>query len=216
MDCGTFRDNHAALIDEAACDADLIAMRRHVSECAACAAHDTAVRRALLLFRNMPTIAPSPDFSARLDARLEDVRAERRHARERRDAQRPAFGAHRGPGVAAFAGLAAAVILAGYLTLPAASRGAPIGPIALAPVVAIAPFNDPTAELASDSIGDPTMLGRESDADAIAALTGPALTSPAFMASVSAGSSVWPATVLAAHPPARLAAAQLKLTSLGR
>jgi hypothetical protein len=206
MDCGTFRENHGALIDEAVCDADLVAMQRHVSECAACAAHDTAVRRALLLFRNMPTIEPSSDFSVRLHARLRDVRAERR----------PTVRApYRGPGVAAFAGLAAAVIAAGYLTVSASTWTPPVGPVAmapvLAPVVAIAPATDPNDGPSIAPASDSVDLGAESDADAMSALT-----SPAFIASVSAGSPVWSATVLAARAPARLAAVQLKLTSLGR
>lgn len=200
MDCGTFRENHTALIDEAVCDADLVAMQRHVSECAACAAHDTTVRRALLLFRNMPTIEPSSEFSVRLGARLRDVRA------ERRPAVYPGRRVYRGPGVGAFMGLAAGVIAAGYLTV-SASNVVPVGPLAMAPVIATAPTSDPS----SDAAIVPAGFGAESDADVMSALT-----SPAFMASVSTGSPVWPATVLAARAPARLAPAQLKLTSLGR
>jgi tetrahydromethanopterin S-methyltransferase subunit F len=201
MDCGTFRENHTALIDDAVCDADLVAMQRHVSECADCAAHDTTVRRALLLFRNMPTIEPSSEFSVRLDARLRDIRAKRglaTFARRR---------VYQGPGVGTFAGLAAGVIAAGYLTVSATTTVAPVGPLAMAPVVATAPALDPATELATD----PADVGSESDADAMSVLT-----SPAFIASVSTGSPVWPATVLAARAPARLAAVQLKLTSLGR
>jgi hypothetical protein len=201
MDCGTFLENHTALIDDAVCDADLVALQRHLSECADCAAHDTTVRRALLLFRNMPTIEPSSEFWVRLDARLRDARAERTLApRAGRDS-------YRGPGIGAFAGLAAGVIAAGYLTVSLTKPVAPVGLLAMAPVVATA--------LATDAAGDPARepadASSESDADAMAALT-----SPAFIASVSTGSPMWPATVLAARAPARLAAVQLKLTSLGR
>jgi hypothetical protein len=42
------------------------------------------------------------------------------------------------------------------------------------------------------------------------------LASPAFVASMATGIPVWPSAVLAARAPARMAAAQLKLTSLGR
>jgi hypothetical protein len=114
---------------------------------------------------------------------------------------------YQGPGVGTFAGLAAGVIAAGYLTVSATTTVAPVGPLAMAPVVATAPALDPATELATD----PADVGSESDADAMSVLT-----SPAFVASVSTGSPVWPATVLAARAPARLAAVQLKLTSLGR
>ncbi len=71
MNCQAFRDNHAAFVDHALDAADLRLMRQHLAECSACAAHDTSIRRAILLFRNLPVIHPSPDFSARLDARLQ-------------------------------------------------------------------------------------------------------------------------------------------------
>jgi hypothetical protein len=45
-------------------------MQRHIAECQICAKHDAKIRRALLLFRNLPSIEPSADFSERLEARL--------------------------------------------------------------------------------------------------------------------------------------------------
>jgi hypothetical protein len=45
-------------------------MQRHIAECESCAKHDAKVRRALLIFRNLPSIEPSADFSQRLEARL--------------------------------------------------------------------------------------------------------------------------------------------------
>ncbi len=230
MDCGTFRENHGVLLDESVSDAELAELRRHLDECAACAAHDTAVRRALLLFRNMPSIEPSSNFSVRLHERLRSIRAEtgpRAGRGDHRDAHRYVY---RGPGAATFAGLAAGVIAAGYLIVAAASWAPVGGPLAMAPVVALAPATDPAADqatvmanavanavantAASDAASDLADAGRESDTGAIASLAG--LTAPAFMASVPAGSPVWPATVLAARAPARLATMQTKLTSLGR
>jgi hypothetical protein len=73
MNCRTFRDNHAAFLDHALDAAGLRSMRQHLGECAACSAHDTSIRRAILLLRNLPVIRPSPEFSARLDARLHAV-----------------------------------------------------------------------------------------------------------------------------------------------
>jgi anti-sigma factor RsiW len=73
MNCQAFRDNHAAFLDHALDAADLRSMRQHLADCPACAAHDSSIRRAILLFRNLPVIHPSPEFSARLDARLHAV-----------------------------------------------------------------------------------------------------------------------------------------------
>jgi hypothetical protein len=55
----------------------LVAAERHVRECDACAGHDTAVRRSLMLARNLPPIELSADFADRLARRLDDVRAGR-------------------------------------------------------------------------------------------------------------------------------------------
>jgi hypothetical protein len=198
MDCGTFRDNHAAYVDGVVGGGDLVAMQGHVSSCGSCAAHDTAVRRALLLFRNMPTIMPSSDFSVRLHARLRQARAERR--RGAAAWRGSGSGSYQGPGVRTFTALAAGLIAAGYVAVSAFDHVAPGRTLALAPVVATATADDPDDDAPADA-----------DADVMTSLA-----TPAFVASVSTGIPVWPATALAARAPARIAAAQLKLTSLGR
>jgi hypothetical protein len=215
MDCGTFRENHGALIDRSVSDGDLVAMQRHVQECPACAAHDTTVRRALLLFRNMPAIEPSPDFSVRLHERLRDVRSEAGRSRD----------VYRGPGIGVFAGLAAGVVAAGYLFVATSTWVPAPGTLAMAPVVAVAPAIDPAADqatvmanavanavanTATTDASAPAHPGRPIGVDAMSAL------GPSFGMPVPAASSVWPATVLAARAPARFAPVQLKLTSLGR
>ncbi|HEY0778159.1 MAG TPA: hypothetical protein VGD56_09355 [Gemmatirosa sp.] len=78
MDCTDFRRHHLAYVDDTLPGDVLVAAERHRVECAACGAHDTLVRRSLLLARNLPSIEPSSDFAARLDARLCAVRAEGR------------------------------------------------------------------------------------------------------------------------------------------
>jgi hypothetical protein len=73
MDCSAFHRHHVAYVDDTLPRDLLVAAARHAAECPACARHDTAVRRALLLARNACTGAPlqcSPDFAARLEARL--------------------------------------------------------------------------------------------------------------------------------------------------
>jgi hypothetical protein len=70
MTCSTFREQHSAFMDGELDPVELASMERHLAECATCAAHDSVVRRAVLLVRNLPCIEPSAGFSSRLEARL--------------------------------------------------------------------------------------------------------------------------------------------------
>jgi hypothetical protein len=85
MDCSAFRRHHVAYVDDTLPGDLVVAAARHAAECPACARHDTAVRRSLLLARNLSRdFAPlecSADFGARLEARLAAVRAEGAAAR---------------------------------------------------------------------------------------------------------------------------------------
>jgi anti-sigma factor RsiW len=74
MDCREFCDNHVAFVDDTLAGIELVRMQRHIGECENCAKHDARVRRALLIFRNLPSIEPSADFSQRLEARLRQER----------------------------------------------------------------------------------------------------------------------------------------------
>jgi anti-sigma factor RsiW len=133
MTCGTFRENHAAFIDDALEDSERVAMLGHRAECAACAAHDTTVRRALLLFRNLPAIEPSAGFSARLDARL------RREARLAKVSRLGRVG-----GVGAIVSGAAGVVAAGYLAIVVfGTTGSIRADLVLAPVIATASEPEP-------------------------------------------------------------------------
>jgi hypothetical protein len=68
-------------------------MQRHLLECEQCAAHDAKIRRALLLFRNLPAVEPSSDFYSRLHARIESEHTTA--------LTQPAIAA-RGPGIGTF------------------------------------------------------------------------------------------------------------------
>ena len=70
MDCREFSDKHVAFVDDTLAGIELVRMQRHIAECECCAKQDAKIRRALLLFRNLPSIEPSADFSERLQARL--------------------------------------------------------------------------------------------------------------------------------------------------
>jgi hypothetical protein len=77
MDCKAFRQAHLAYLDDTLCGDDMAAAQRHVLQCDRCAAHDTMVRRSLLVARNLPAISPSERFELQLKARLAECRAER-------------------------------------------------------------------------------------------------------------------------------------------
>ena len=93
MDCRGFRSKHVAFVDDFLSGEEVVAMQRHLLECEQCAAHDAKVRRALLVFRNLPTVEPSSDFYTRLRARIESERTAA--------FARPTIAA-RGPGIGTF------------------------------------------------------------------------------------------------------------------
>jgi hypothetical protein len=109
MDCREFRKKHVAFVDDFLPAVDMDAMHRHVRMCSRCSRHDTVVRRSLLIVRNLPTIEPSPDFMARLNARLREVGP----------APRVDYVASRNhfPSLSLFAMVAAGIAAVGYITL---------------------------------------------------------------------------------------------------
>ncbi len=70
MDCRDFKEKHFAFVDDTLPGIELIGMQVHLTECDKCASQDALVRRSLLVFRNLPSIEPSPDFSIRLQQKL--------------------------------------------------------------------------------------------------------------------------------------------------
>jgi anti-sigma factor RsiW len=150
MDCRAFRNQHVAFVDDFLPGEAVVAMQRHLLECARCAAHDAKIRRSLLVFRNLPRIEASPDFFSRLSERIEAERA----------APRRAMFAARGPGIGTFMGVAASLVTVGYLTASSLNWTAPRGDVVLAPVVAtepavVAPSVENQALVASVSAGMP-------------------------------------------------------------
>ena len=176
MTCREFRERHLAYMDGAMSDAELVEMQRHIAECEGCERHDTAVRRGLLIFRNLPPIAPSADFSSRLNAKIRQL-----HDADVRAAM------YRGPGVGSFLAAAAGVMAVGLLAVTAFEWGEPHEALSLEPVVATAPAPSPSPML-----------------------------NHTFVASASAGMSVWPAVMLAEQAPIHLATMQVREASLGR
>ena len=77
MDCTHFRRQHLAYLDDTLPGDLMAAAQRHLLLCDACAAHDTRIRRALMVARSLAPVSPRADFRARLDARLAECRQAR-------------------------------------------------------------------------------------------------------------------------------------------
>ena len=124
MDCREFRNKHVAFVDDLLPAVEMDAMRRHVTACSRCARLDTAIRRSLLLIRNLPSIEPSRDFQRRLNARLAELGPLTRIGIVAPDRTIPSIGA--------FVALAAGMAAVAYMTIrtatyfsPAPQPGAP-------------------------------------------------------------------------------------------
>ena len=135
MDCRDFRDQHLAFVDDTLPGVELVRMQMHLTECEECARHDATIRRSLMLFRNLPRIEPSPDFSKNLERKLQEAKlldmAAARSSRTRR--------------LGAAVTLSSVVMLA-YIGFSLRQVDTPQD-LTLPPVVAIAP----TSEMASAS-----------------------------------------------------------------
>jgi hypothetical protein len=94
MDCREFCDKHVAFVDDTLAGIELVRMQRHIAECENCAKRDAKIRRALLIFRNLPLIEPSAGFSQRLEARLRrECQSEDLYANAQRNLRRGAIAA---------------------------------------------------------------------------------------------------------------------------
>jgi hypothetical protein len=114
-------------------------MQQHVIVCSRCSRHDTAIRRSLMLVRSLPPIDPSPDFVARLNARLEQLGPV---SRVDLVAPRPQL-----PSVGAFAVLAAGIAAVAYMSIETTRYFTPPQDLYLAPAVASA--LEPTPPIAN-------------------------------------------------------------------
>jgi hypothetical protein len=151
IDCREFREKHVGFVDDTLPAVEMEAMHEHAQSCVRCARHDTAVRRGLLLVRNIPRIEPSADFMSKLGARLAELQA----VAERAEVQGP-YRLTTG----SFAALAAALTLIAYVTLDVMNRFASPQALTLPPVVATAPAApapvfSPRAYMAAISTGMP-------------------------------------------------------------
>ena len=177
MDCREFCEQHLAFVDDTLAGIELVRMQRHIAECESCAKHDAKIRRALLLFRNLPSIEPSADFSTRLEARLKSCQQDQL-AMTQRNLWRGAIAA-----------TIASAIMLGYIGTTLFHQPEAPRDMILAPVVA--------------SVPEPE-------------LTPITTSTPAIVASVSAGLTIWPAALFAEQVPVRFAHSKLELTNYTR
>lgn len=71
MDCREFRENHCAFTDDTLAGVEIVRMQCHIAECEQCARLDWSIRRSLMVFKNLPSIEPSDNFQAGLQAKIE-------------------------------------------------------------------------------------------------------------------------------------------------
>ena len=135
MDCRSFRKQHLAYLDDTLSGDETGLAQRHLLDCDPCRAHDTLVRRSLMMARSLPPIEPTAEFQERMRASLEACREER--ARKlARAAARPA--PRKAPNAShTVAALAAGMVL-GALAWGGLTSSEP-ATIAMQPVIATQP-----------------------------------------------------------------------------
>ncbi len=116
LTCRRFRAQHAEWVDLDLKLEQALAMERHSAECPACRTHDTSVRRALLVMRNMPDMRPSAHFMASLEERLAGER----------EAHRASVSRHRPPTGRAMIVVAASLIAMAWLSERRPPAGLPM------------------------------------------------------------------------------------------
>jgi anti-sigma factor RsiW len=141
MDCREFRDQHLSYVDDTLPGIELVRMQMHLTECPECAKHDATIRRSLMLFRSLPRIEPSSDFSQKLEKKLREAKLA--------DAAAISSGRTRRLGAAV---TLSSVLMLGYIGLSLRQVDTPQD-IVLPPVVALAksaeaePSPGPAAEM---------------------------------------------------------------------
>ncbi len=193
MDCREFRNKHVPFVDDLLSAAEMDTMHEHVIGCSRCSRHDTAIRRSLLIVRNLPPIEPSPEFLERLNARLAQLDPAQRYDVI---APRPYVSS-----VGTFAALAAGLGAVAYLSIATARYFDGAQPTAIAtPTVAVA--RDSTAIVIPTD--DAPMINAAPIANA------------AFVASVPTGIPIWPAVLMAGQAPGHFANMDLRESVTGR
>ena len=197
IDCRGFRKHHLAYLDDTLSGDQMAAAQCHILSCDVCAAHDTMVRRSLMVARSMPSIEPSMAFQERLQARLAECRQERMAERDavgRPDGGR-ATPRHREIDILGFpsgwrsprvlVAIAASAVFGALVWRGAMPAEAPL--IAMEPVIASEPVRPEIRYV-----------------------------SPALLQAMSTGSPVWPAALLIDEMPSQFVNAGFSMILDGR
>jgi hypothetical protein len=146
LDCRNFRKHHLAYLDDTLSGDQMATAQRHILVCDSCAAHDTMVRRSLVMARNITTIEPSSAFQERLSARLAEAREERLRELRSLDVatahdQAPVMSAHRTlwRSPRALTAIAAGAVIGTMVWRGLSPIEAPV--VAMQPVIATQPAN---------------------------------------------------------------------------
>ena len=200
MECRRFRQHHLAYLDDTLSGDMTTEAQQHILSCNACAAHDTLVRRSLMIARSMPTIEPSTEFQRKLRDRLAVCRNEVRN-----DA-RSNFGRDRAflsifstqPSLAATPWFALSKSLRSPRAFAAVAAGAVLGTMVwrglsagVTPVISMQPV------VASQPVStQPTPMF-----------------SPALISVMSTGNPVWPAAMMIEEAPTQFVSADFRLVA---
>lgn len=207
MDCHGFRKHHLAYLDDTLSGDQTAAAQRHILACDACAAHDTLVRRSLMMARNIPVIEPTSEFQSRLRARLAACRDDA--ALPASDTRVP-FWKSRGALSGFDDGCDAAFLADPVVSVASSSEPAPTTRYGRTIVVAMTAG----AILALGWRGIGTSAAAEVAMQPVIA-TQPALSSqnpyvtPAMMRAMSTGNPVWPAALLIEDAPSHIVMASM-------
>ena len=180
MDCREFRKQHFAYLDDTLPGDEMAVAQQHIMKCDGCAAHDTMVRRSLMLVRNMSAIEPSANFRQRMQERLDEARCE--HQRERfRLAElenNPQPRVLRQPVM--FSAVAVGVLVVGTMVWQQKS------PAPVSEVSAMATQPTPVTKAVFDTTQQPIYV------------------SPAMLQAMATGNPMWPAAIMVDDAPAQM------------
>ncbi len=186
MDCRHFRKHHLAYLDDTLAGDLMAAAQLHLLSCDCCAAHDTLVRRSLMIVQSIQTIEPSQEFQQKLRARLAACRDEAAAAD-----RLPAVTSRRAP-----LPLMSRLPFSSPRTLAAVAAGAILGTVvwrgltaAATPVVAMQPV-----------IAAPPVPAQPRQ-----------IYSPSLISVMSTGNPVWSAALLVEEAPMQFVSAAFPL-----
>lgn len=187
MDCRAFRKQHFAYLDDTLPGDEMSAALRHVMACDNCAAHDSMVRRSLMLVRNMQVIEPSADFRQRMQSRIAETRAETQRERFVLAEREAKGGARSIRQPVVFSAVAAGVLVMGSMAWRE-----------ITPREAQAAAAQPTASVVKPAAPIDTTLQ-------------PIYFSPGMVQAMATGNPMWPAALLVDDTPAQLVNAEFTM-----